>query len=289
MAASDEAAKVREMSSEIDRVKDRAKSRSLVDDLYQDASRVYVVHYSCESFYEGSTGASKRVTSIAVRNLKSAQTKSWSLHKSAELKGSLDTMSDELDSHERSMLDGYFAFLEQHKDCRFLHWNMRDEHFGFFALEHRYRVLGGNPFELQDDKKVDLARVLVSLYGKSYAPHVDSKGRKGRIMSLTELNSVSDIDALTGEQEAEAFVNGDYLKMHRSTLRKLDMFANFFERTHEKRLKTDASWADKFGVRPVAVLEVIKGHPLFTAFTVIAIALGAIAKYTEFFNQVFSP
>lgn len=276
------------MSSEIDRVKDRAKSRSLVDDLYQDASRVYVVHYSCESFYEGSTGASKRVTSIAVRNLKSAQTKSWSLHKSAELKGSLSTMSDELDSHERSMLDGYFAFLEQHRDCRFLHWNMRDEHFGFFALEHRHRVLGGTPFELQDDKKVDLARLLVSLYGKSYAPHGDSKGRKGRIMSLTELNNVSDVDALTGEQEAEAFVSGDYLKMHRSTLRKLDMFANFFERTHEKRLKTNATWADRFGVRPIAALEIIKGHPLFTAFTVIAIGLGAVVKYTEFWKQFFS-
>ncbi|WP_178124295.1 hypothetical protein [Pseudomonas sp. AN3A02] len=273
------------MSSEIDRVRDRAKSRALVDDLYQDASRVYVVHYSCESFYEGSTGASKRVTSIAVRNLKSAQTKSWSLHKSAELKGSLATMADELDSHEKSMLDGYFAFLEQHRDCRFIHWNMRDEHFGFFALEHRHRVMGGQPFELQDDKKVDLARVLVSLYGKSYAPHEDSKGRKGRIMSLTELNRVSDVDALTGAQEADAFVSGDYLKMHRSTLRKLDMFANFFERTHEKRLKTNATWADKFGVRPIAMLEILKGHPLFTAFTVIAIALGAIAKYTEFFKQ----
>ena len=273
------------MSSEIDRVKDRARSRALVDELYQDASRVYVVHYSCESFYEGSTGASKRVTSIAVRNLKSAQTKSWSLHKSAELKGSLATMSDELDSHEKSMLDGYFTFLEQHRDCRFIHWNMRDEHFGFFALEHRHRVMGGQPFELQDDKKVDLARVLVSLYGKSYAPHEDSKGRRGLIMSLTELNNVSDVDALTGEQEADAFVSGDYLKMHRSTLRKLDMFANFFERTHEKRLKTNATWADKFGVRPIAMLEIVKGHPLFSAFTVIAIVLGAVAKYTEFFKQ----
>ncbi|WP_205904987.1 hypothetical protein [Pseudomonas viridiflava] len=194
-------------------------------------------------------------------------------------------MSDELDSHERSMLDGYFEFLEQHRDCRFLHWNMRDEHFGFFALEHRYRVLGGRPFELQDDKKVDLARVLVSLYGKSYAPHLDSNGRKGRIMSLTELNGVSDVDALTGEQEADAFVKGDYLKMHRSTLRKLDMFANFFERTHEKRLKTNATWADRFGVRPVAALEVIKGHPLFTAFVVISAIVGAVAKYTEFFKQ----
>jgi hypothetical protein len=66
------------------------------------------------------------------------------------------------------------------------------------------------------------------------------------------------------------------------------MFANFFERTHEKRLKTNATWADKFGVRPIAALEIIKGHPLFTAFTVIAIGLGAAVKYTEFWKQFFS-
>jgi hypothetical protein len=41
------------------------------------------------------------------------------------------------------MLDGYFAFVEAHRDSTFIHWNMRDENYGFAALEHRYRVLGG--------------------------------------------------------------------------------------------------------------------------------------------------
>jgi len=271
------------MGSELDRIRQRAESRGLIDGLFKDANRVYVVHYSCESFYENATGSSLRVTSIAIRNLKSAQTKSWSLHKSAELLGLLDDIQGNLDRCESQMLEGYFAFLRGNADCRFLHWNMRDENYGFYALEHRYRVLGGTPFELQDDRKVDLARELISLYGRNYAPHKDSKGRKGRIMSLAELNRVTDEDALTGKEEADAFVAGDYLKMHRSTLRKLDMFANFFDRAHQKTLKTKSSWMDRTGVHPVALIEAVRNHPLITSLIFIAALLGALAKYREAF------
>ncbi len=154
------------MGAELDRVKDRKRSRALIEDLYLDANRVYVIHYSCESFYENDTGESKRVTSIATRNLKTGQTKSWSIHKEAELSKQLSSMQAELNKFEKSMLKGFFQWLDKHKDCRFLHWNMRDENFGFFALEHRFLVLGGKPVELPDDKKVDLARELVALYGR---------------------------------------------------------------------------------------------------------------------------
>lgn len=67
-------------------------------------------------------------------------------------------MQAELNKFQKSMLRGFFQWLHKYKDCRFLHWNMRDENFGFLALEHRFRVLGGKPVGLPDDKKVDLAR-----------------------------------------------------------------------------------------------------------------------------------
>ncbi len=270
------------MGAELDRVKERAKSRALINKLYQNADRVYVVHYSCESFYENATGSTLRVTSIAIRNLKSAQTKSWSLHNQAELLGLASDITSNLDKLERAMLDGYFDFLRMRGDCQFIHWNMRDENYGFYALEHRYRVLGGNPYELQDERKIDLAREMVSLYGRNYAPHRDSKGRKGRIMSLAELNRVSDVDALTGEEEAAAYVSGDYLKMHRSTLRKLDMFANFFDRTHQNTLATNSTWLQRSGIHPVAIIEAIKDHPIISALIVLGAIAGAILKIVGF-------
>lgn len=164
---------------------------------------------------------------------------------------------------------------------------MRDENFGFYALEHRYRVLGGKPFELQDDRKVDLARELVTLYGRNYAPHNDSKGRKGRIMALADLNNESDQDALPGADEAAAFVNAEYIKMHQSTLRKLDLFANFFERTHDKTLKTSSSWWDRNGASPVVILEAMKEHPFYSGIVVLsplAIAPVNFNKLLEFLN-----
>lgn len=136
------------------------------------------MHYSCESFYENSTGGSTRVTSIAIRNLQSTQTKSWSIHKAAELQGCLDQIIVNFPALEKVMLEGYFDFMRQHSSCRFLHWDIRDENYGFFALERRLRTLGDQPFELQDDRKVDLARVLVAIYGRQYASHESKSGRK---------------------------------------------------------------------------------------------------------------
>lgn len=269
------------MGSEVTRVRERKKSRQLIEDLYSDSMNVYVVHYSCESFYENSTGGSTRVTSAAIRNLKTAQTKSWSIHKAAELDGCLSSIPENFPRLERMMLDGYFDFLRSHSNCYFIHWNMRDENYGFYALEHRYRVLEGIPFELQDNRKVDLARELVTLYGRQYAPHKSPSGRKGRIFSIVEINEITDSDALTGEQEADAFVDGEYLKLHQSTLRKLDIFSNIFERTHEKTLKTTASWMDIYGISPSYLMEQVKNHWLVTAFILGSAVLLAIVRYWD--------
>ena len=62
---------------------------SALDKIFADASNVWVVHYSCESFYEIHEGRSPRITSIALRKLDTAQTFSFSIHKVAETKGSI--------------------------------------------------------------------------------------------------------------------------------------------------------------------------------------------------------
>ncbi|RFP12210.1 hypothetical protein D0T23_19745 [Duganella sp. BJB475] len=240
-----------------------------------------MVHYSCESFYDNAGGGSKRVTSIAVRNLNSAQTKSWSIHKSAELLGFLDVISEHLDELEFHMLNGYFEFLRLHHDCTFVHWNMRDENYGFAALEHRFRVLAGEPFTLSDERKVDLARVLVNLYSRSYASHTSPSGKKGRIMSIMEVNKIADLDALQGNEEAEAFVHGEYLKLHRSTLRKVDVFANLFDRVHAKTLKTQAGFLDIYGVHPTALFQAAKDHWILSLIAVLSGLTSAVLNFSR--------
>ncbi len=305
-------------SSEISRIRERSKSRKMLNEIYDHSINGYLIHYSCESFYvvpgQPAVGGSTRVTSIAVRNLKSAQTKTWSIHKSAELKGQLPALtailpaasaaaaagpggfvpvavpagvlSATLDPLERDMLDGYFDFLSKNTESTFVHWNMRDDNYGFSALEHRYRVLGGQPTVLHDHRKFDLARELVTLYGLKYAPHKSPSGRKGRLMSIVEMNRISDVDALQGAEEATAFVNGEYLKLHQSTLRKVDILANIFDRAHDKSLKTNASFTDKYLVHPIALVELMKNNPVVTALIFISTAGVAVLNYERIITSL---
>jgi hypothetical protein len=300
-------------SSEISRVRERSKSRKRLDEIYDDSLNAYVIHYSCESFYavDGHPGLenSTRVTSIAVRNLKSGQTKTWSIHKSAELKRKLDSLkamvkanvplptqedsqelaegiprhqiAEVLDPLEFDMLQGYFAFIESHPDSTYIHWNMRDDVFGFSALEHRFRVLNGMPSILYDKQKFDLARELIVLYGKNYAPHVSASGKKGRIMSIMEMNEITGSDALQGAGEAQAFVKGEFIKLQQSTLSKVDVISNIFDRAHAKSLKTKATFMDKVGIHPIALIEVVREHILVTSLLSLTTIVTAILKWPE--------
>lgn len=146
----------------------------------------------------GITGHTPRITSIAVYNYQNAQTNSFSIHKMAEKK---HIMIDDIECHydklEKGMLNEFFKFAKEHKTYFWIHWNMRDINYGFKAIEHRYSVLGGNPYKIPDSNKIDLARQLINCYGVGYVgyPHIEK---------LLEKNNIKAKDYLTGQQEAEA-------------------------------------------------------------------------------------
>ena len=86
--------------------KRQKEARQRLNSLFSDRSNVWVIHYSCESFYDRPNGASPRITSLAVRCLDSAQTHSFSIHQVAERQkvpfAEIEARYDEL---ERQMLD----------------------------------------------------------------------------------------------------------------------------------------------------------------------------------------
>ena len=75
-----------------------------------------------------------------------------------------------------------------------------------------------------------------------------------------ELNSITGKDALTGAGEAKAFEEGEYVKLHQSTLRKVDVISNLLDRTLDGSLKSMASWRDQHGIHPTALLELATEH-----------------------------
>ncbi len=84
------------------------KARAKLASVFADASNTWVIHYSCESFYDRPNGASPRITSIAVRRLDSGQTLSFSIHQVAEQRGvAFDQIEAYYDDLERQMLDAF--------------------------------------------------------------------------------------------------------------------------------------------------------------------------------------
>jgi hypothetical protein len=258
------------MGYELKRLKRRKKTLKHLDELSEREDHVLLVHYSCESFYDRPEGKTPRITSIAIRNYSSGQTASFSIHKVAELKNvEFGDIEENYDDLEREMLKEYFDYLRSHKTHDWVHWNMRDINYGFPAIEHRFRVLGGDPEELEESRKFDLARALVALYGTGYIGHP-------RLENIIKKNRITDLGFLTGKEESDAFDAKDYVTLHQSTLRKVDILANILGRTLDGSLKTNAKWNEIYGLQPKVLGEVIKDHWFFRILGLLGLILGLI-------------
>jgi hypothetical protein len=256
------------MGEAINRIQRVKEVRKQLADIINNPKNVTIIHYSCESFYDRPDGSSPRITSIGVRNLYSGQTTSFSIHQVAEIKAySKDDIEINYNSLEKLMLDDFYQYVSSHQHYTWVHWNMRDINYGFPAIAHRYRVLGGNPLEINESNMVDLARLLVAIYGTKYISHP-------RLQKLMEKNKITDKDFLSGADEATAFQKKEYVKLHQSTLRKVDVIANITERLGNGVLKTNAKWKDIYGSYPAALGEFLKEHWIFSLISFISAIVG---------------
>ena len=97
--------------------------------------------------------------------------------------------------------------------------------------------------------------------------------------NIVRLNKITDRGFLVGAEEAEAFNRGEFVRLHQSTLRKVDIMANLFERTLDKSLKTQSSWWEARGLNPQALSELITEHWGWTLFTIIGVVAGVAGVY----------
>lgn len=249
--------------------KRQTSARKELDSIWEHPAQVNVIHYSCESFYDRTDGTSPRITSIAVRNLENGQTQSFSIHQFGELNGHpIGELNNHYDSLEKDMLAAFFDFAQERREYKWVHWNMRDANYGFHALELRHKILGGDPYIIQNDKKFDLARIVYSIYGKGYAPHGDS----GRLQSLIDMNDMRSRHAKTGAEEAALFEQSDYVALHQSTLAKADTLADLCQLAYENGLKTNTKFWDLHGHSIKAFVAWCSDHPII-AFTVMFTSL----------------
>lgn len=248
------------------RARRRRAAKAELAKLFQSPNSVIAIHYSCESFYDRPDGSSPRITSIALRNLGSGQTVSFSIHQLAERdrKVKPEEIESSYDGLEKKMLWEFYEFVGKNRHCIWLHWNMRDVNYGFAALAHRFKVLGGKELtEIPEAHLSDLARLLVGLYGVGYIGHP-------RLALIVEKNNISNKDFLTGEEEARAFVDKQYVKLHQSTLRKVDILTNLAERAHDGTLRTNATRSEIYGGEFAYWMILLQEHWAFALLAVVS-------------------
>ena len=249
-------------------LKKRKEACATLEEIYNGKKHYFLIHYSCESFYENPDGHSARITSIAIRNLASGQTQSFSIHQYAERNHiASDQIASSYDELEKKMLKSFYEFVKKNSLSKWIHWNMRDINYGFEAINHRYKVLGGTPHDILDENRIDLARLLISLYSPKYIGHP-------RIEKLVARNKITTKDFLTGKEEAEAFEQQQYVKLHQSTLRKVDIFANIIGRIEDNSLRTNETWLSKNILYPEILLEWLRNHWIVKFCGVILILAG---------------
>jgi len=196
--------------------------------------RFYIIHYSSQSLYdEGVDGLSPRITSIVVMHYATRQTVSFALHAEAEVLGiSKDDVESNYDALEKALLERFYAFLRDRREKYWVHWNMRNLTYGFEHLEHRYRSLcKSEPPSVPVEVRLNLHSMLADRYGSDYAS-------SPRMKNLMLLNGELDVRFLEGAKEAEAFLKKEFIRMHSSTISKVEFFRHVISLAIRGKLRT---------------------------------------------------
>jgi hypothetical protein len=241
------------------RLREREQGLTFLRDILRDKSKCFIIHYSCESFVTNH-GRTPRVTSICVKSLNTGQTTSFSIHLQAQFDGlDFNSLSDsQYDELEVKMLSEFSDFVNNNRSHKWIHWNMRDSNYGFEAINNRIRILGGNTFVVEDDRKFDFPKILGQIYTYAY----EANRPNGRLLNLADRNKISTINALTGALEAEAFDNKEYLKLHMSTLRKVDLIESIVHRVENNELKVNVTAKQIYGLNIPGVIVLVRESPL---------------------------
>lgn len=272
-------------------IKNHQKACETLKKILLNRASYLIIHYSCESFREHNQGKSPRITSIAIRSLTSGQIESFSIHKIAEKKGvPLEQISNHYNELEYDMLCEYMDFLVKRDEKVFIHWHMRDINYGFHAIEHRFDVLRNEILrkhpdasssvrlhKVADDHKIDLSALLVQKYGYDYISDP-------RMPSLIKLNNIMPATFLTGAEEASAFENRDFIRLHQSTLGKVAAFEKIIELAARNKLKTNTKWYEQRGYTPQAIFDFAQTNWLASSILtllsiIVGIVLGRLYNY----------
>jgi hypothetical protein len=85
--------------------------------------------------------------------------------------------------------------------------------------------------------------------------------------------------ALTGKQEAEAFEQSNYLKLHMSTMRKVEIIDRILVELIKNSIKTKSKITEIYGLSIQGIISLVKDSPiLILIWSIIIFVIGAAAE-----------
>ncbi len=260
------------------------KHRIFLKRLNKTPQNFFTIHYACQSFSSG-------ITSIAIKNYNTAKTYNYSIYaiaKERDIKeGDIKARFDEI---ELELLCKFFEFIKKNKYKYWVHWNMRDQGFGFEHLEHRYFVLAkDNAPEIPAGKRINLNDMLENEHGSDYAGDP-------RMSSLMKINGRMYRNFLEGEEEVQAFNAGEFDKIERSTSAKVGFFGEVMRKmtkgelkTAHRELKTENRELKTENRRfDLMILIFFKSHRWQFAVVLLTVILGVLGALEDIRNILYS-
>ena len=242
------------------------EAKIILSDYVKKKSNYMFIHFARQNCFEDAYEKGPRIIAIVVMNAASEQTMAFSLKKSAEKYGSnfWGVNDSEKDIIEQDMLQSFFEYAKSNAEKTWLHWNMKNNNFGFSAIEERYKSLGGTPFPFEEGKLVNISVLLKKKYGHNFAQDCMYNGKSvGKMYDIFTLNKMQDVNILNGEQEVKEYILKNIMSIELSVVGKLKAFQKIMEKAADDDLKVRGSIAkDVYGLGIRGIAQYIQDNAI---------------------------
>jgi len=213
-------------------VQDRKIAVRNLNKITEDPSKVLFVHYSESSTYDDDDygNISPIITSIVIKSLDGQIDKQFAIHLEAD-KADIpkDQIQDSYRELELRILKLYNDFVRRNLDCFWIHWDMKNIHFGFEAIKHRYEKIFESLedyCEIPSNKKKNLRTIIEGMYGDDFVSGSDSL----KALMLCNSDNIEDSTYLSKDNESSQFENKNFI----GVIKSVDLKVEFIKKATKK-------------------------------------------------------
>lgn len=247
-------------------INEHKEANSIISDYVKKKSDYIFIHYARQNCFADAYEKGPRIIAIVAMNAESEQFVVFSLKKSAEKQGNdfFKLSEMEQDQIEHDMLCDFFEYVNDNKAKTWLHWNMKNNNFGFSAIEDRFRSLKGDPIHFGESKLINISVLLKKKYGMNYAKDNMWNGKlMGKMYDIFILNNINDSYILDGEREIIEYILKNIIPIEQSVLGKLKAFKIIMEKTADNVLKNRGNvLKDVYGLSIQGIAKYIQDNAL---------------------------